>query len=71
MRYMLRNRVLAVLLLLVAFVALVLSHTFPFLDNLSALEETAIAVGGAVCGLAGVSLWLRKAPQQDDSPPPA
>ncbi|MEH1029927.1 hypothetical protein [Micromonospora profundi] len=68
---MLRHRVLAVLLLLIAFVALVLSHTFPFLDDLSELEETAIVVVGAVCCLAGVSLWLRKAPRGDDSPPPA
>ncbi|MFI9639311.1 hypothetical protein ACIG87_04460 [Micromonospora sp. NPDC051925] len=56
---MIRQRVLATLLLLIAFVALVLSRTFPFLDDLSGLAETAIAVAGAAFGLAGVWLWLR------------
>ncbi|WP_405112442.1 hypothetical protein OG559_03710 [Micromonospora sp. NBC_01405] len=59
---MIRQRVLAALLLLIAFVALALSHTFPFLDDLSELEETAIVFLGAGCGLAGVWLWLRKTP---------
>ncbi|WP_320065107.1 hypothetical protein [Micromonospora sp. RTGN7] len=57
---MVLQRVLAVLLLLIAFVALALSHTFSFLDDLSELGETAVVVAGAVCGMAGVSLWFRK-----------
>ncbi|MEG3634974.1 hypothetical protein [Micromonospora palythoicola] len=57
-----RQRVLAVLLLLIAFLALVASRTFPFTDDLSGLAEFAIALGGAACGLAGVWLWLRPAP---------
>ncbi|MBX7268389.1 hypothetical protein KIF24_21810 [Micromonospora sp. Llam7] len=60
---MTRQRVLAVLLLLIAFLALVVSRTFPFLDDLSGLAESAIAVGGAACGLVGVWLWLRGTPQ--------
>ncbi|WP_433389170.1 hypothetical protein [Micromonospora sp. KLBMP9576] len=61
---MLRQRVLAVLLLLIAFLTLALSHTFPFLDDLSELAETAIVIVGVACALAGVSLWLRGAPER-------
>ena len=57
---MVRQRVIAVLLFLVAFVAVTLSRTSPFLDDLSELAKTAIAVGGAACLLVGVSLWFRK-----------
>ncbi|WP_307868926.1 hypothetical protein [Micromonospora sp. C95] len=53
------------LLLLIAFLALVVSRTFPFTDDLSGLAESAIAVGGAVCGLAGVWLWLRRTPASE------
>ncbi|MEU5914225.1 hypothetical protein [Micromonospora sp. NPDC047527] len=61
---MVLQRTLAVLLLLIAFAALVLSHTFPFLDDLNEVAETAVVFGGVVCLCAGVSLWLRKAPQR-------
>lgn len=61
MSSMIRQRVLAVVLLLLAFVALVLSRAFPFVD-LPELAKTAIAVAGAACGLTGVWLWLRKTP---------
>jgi hypothetical protein len=57
-----RQRTLAVFLLLVAFLALVASRTFPFLDDLSGVVEAAIAFAGATCALAGVWLWLRKTP---------
>jgi nitrate reductase gamma subunit len=67
---MILQRVLAVLLLLVAFVALALSHTFPFSDALPGLVQTAIAMGGAACCLAGVSLWLRRRPQRPSQAAP-
>jgi thiosulfate reductase cytochrome b subunit len=59
---MTRQRVVAIPLLILAFLALVASHAFPFLDDLSGLQEAAIAFFGAACALAGVGLWLRKAP---------
>ncbi|WP_428965885.1 hypothetical protein [Micromonospora fluostatini] len=65
---MTRQRVLAVVLLLIAFGALALSNTFPFLDDLSELAESAVTVGGALCALAGVWLWWRGTP---DGAPPA
>ncbi|MFY1674968.1 hypothetical protein ACN27G_34350 [Plantactinospora sp. WMMB334] len=61
---MTRQRIVAVLLLLIAFVALALSRAFPFLDDLPTLAKSAITVAGAVCALTGVWLWLRKAPQR-------
>jgi len=69
MTAMVRQRVLAVLLLLIAFVALALSRAFPFMDDVPGLAKSAIAVGGAACALAGVWLWVRKAPGQ--AAPPA
>jgi hypothetical protein len=62
MGFMNRQRVAAVVLLFIAFLALVAVRAFPFLDDLSGVAETAVAVGGAACGLSGVYLWLRKAP---------
>ncbi|MGC4805248.1 hypothetical protein [Micromonospora sp. DT233] len=59
-----RYRVLAVLLLLLGFVSLVLSHTFPFLDDLNELGESAVVIAGVACGLAGVSLWFRKTSEE-------
>lgn len=61
---MIRQRVLAVLVLLIAFLALALSRAFPFLDELPGLAKSAIAFAGAACGLAGVWLWLRKTPER-------
>jgi hypothetical protein len=61
---MTRQRVLAVVLFLIAFLALAASRTFPFLDDLSGAAEAAIAVVGAACALTGVSLWLRKTPDR-------
>ncbi|WP_240742234.1 hypothetical protein [Micromonospora zingiberis] len=61
---MIRPRILAVLLLLIAFVALALSKAFPFLEDFPEVAKTAIAAGGAACALAGVSLWFRKKPEQ-------
>lgn len=55
-----RQRLLAVFLLLLAFLALVASRAFPFLDDISGLTEVAIVFAGAACALAGVRLWLRK-----------
>ncbi|WP_422771991.1 hypothetical protein ACN28C_02465 [Plantactinospora sp. WMMC1484] len=61
---MTRQRILAVLLLLIAFVALALSRAFPFLDDFPTLAKSAIAVAGAACGLTGVWLWLRRTPER-------
>ena len=54
-----RQRALAVLLLVIAFLAVAASRAFPFLDDVNGVTETAIVVVGAACGLAGVWLWLR------------
>jgi nitrate reductase gamma subunit len=64
MAFMIGQRVLAVLLFLIAFVAMTLSHTFSFLDDLPELAETAIVVGGVACALAGVSLWFRRTSEE-------
>ncbi|RKR92184.1 hypothetical protein BDK92_6618 [Micromonospora pisi] len=58
------QRVLAVILLLIAFLALAASKAFPFLDDIPGVAKSAIAVAGAACGLTGVWLWLRKTPDQ-------
>jgi hypothetical protein len=55
-----RQRALAVVLLLIAFLTLAASRAFPFLDDISGGTETAIVVFGAACALTGVWLWLRK-----------
>ncbi|MFF5171210.1 hypothetical protein ACFY3U_01065 [Micromonospora sp. NPDC000089] len=65
MSLMNRQRVLAVVLLLVAFLALVASRAFPFLDDLSGVAKVGIAVAGAAFALAGVWLWLRKTPESE------
>ena len=54
-----RQRVLAVILLIIAFLTLAASRAFPFLDDISGAAETAIVVAGAACALGGVWLWLR------------
>ncbi len=59
---MTRQRVAAVVLLLIAFLALVASRAFPFMDDISGAGEAAVAVLGAACALAGVYLWLRRTP---------
>ncbi|MCO1613255.1 hypothetical protein M8C11_00910 [Micromonospora sp. CPM1] len=60
MMRMVLQRVTAGLLLLIGLLAMVATRTFPFLDDLSEPAETAVAIGGAACLLAGVWLWLRK-----------
>ena len=60
-----RQRVLAVFLLLIAFLALVASRAFPFLDGISGVTEVAVVFAGAACGLTGVWLWLRKGPESE------
>jgi hypothetical protein len=56
------QRLVAVVLFLVAFLALAASRAFPFLDDIPGIVETAIVLVGVVCGLAGAYLWLRKSP---------
>ena len=58
-----RQRLLAVVLLFIAFLALVASRAFPFLDDISGVAKVAIVLAGAACALAGVWLWLRKRPE--------
>ncbi|MEV0730313.1 MULTISPECIES: hypothetical protein [Polymorphospora] len=53
------RRILAVLLLLVAFAALVAQRMFPFLADAPWALRTAVTVVGVVCLLVAVSLWLR------------
>ena len=59
---MTRQRVGASILLLIAFLTLVASRAFPFLDDVSDVGKTAVVLVGAACGLSGVYLWLRKTP---------
>ena len=59
---MTRQRIGAIFLLLIAFLTLVASRAFPFLDDISGVTETAIALVGAACALLGTYLWLRKTP---------
>ena len=56
------QRLAAVVLMLVAFLALAASRAFAFLDDVSGAVQTAIVLTGVVCALAGVFLWLRRAP---------
>lgn len=58
---MLRDRILAVLLLAVALAGLTASKAFPFLDDVPEPVKIAVVLVGAASGLAGVWLWLRKA----------
>lgn len=62
MTAMTRHRIGAVVLLLIAFLALVASQAFPFLDDISGMTETAVVLAGAACALLGVSLWVRNTP---------
>jgi hypothetical protein len=56
------SRFAAVVLIALAFGALAASKAFPFLDDISGLAKTVIAIVGAACVLTGVYLWQRKAP---------
>lgn len=62
MTAMIARRGLAVPLLLVGFATLAASRAFPFLDDIPELVKSAVVVVGVACGVAGVWLWLRKAP---------
>ncbi|WP_435149873.1 hypothetical protein [Micromonospora aurantiaca (nom. illeg.)] len=44
------------------------SYTFLFLDELSEPAESAVAIGGAACLLAGVWLWWRKPADRPSAP---
>ena len=57
-----RDRVLAICLFLVAFLALAASKALPFLRDVPEAAQVTIVVVGVVCGLIGVRLWLRKTP---------
>jgi hypothetical protein len=52
------KRVLALVLLLIAFGGLGASRAFPFLEGLAEPVQVAIATVGAVAGLIGIRLWL-------------
>ena len=56
------QRLVAVVLFLIAFLTLAASRAFPFLDDIPSVIETAIVLVGVVCALAGAYLWLRKSP---------
>jgi hypothetical protein len=60
-----RQRSLAVVLLLIAFLTLVASRAFPFLDDISGAAKVAIVLAGAACALTGVWLWLRKGSESE------
>ncbi|MET9301007.1 hypothetical protein ABZX66_16920 [Micromonospora aurantiaca] len=65
---MVLQRIAAGLLLLIGLLAMAATRTFPFLDDLSEPAETAVAIGGAACLLAGVWLWLRKPADRSSTP---
>ncbi|MEV4758806.1 hypothetical protein AB0J86_27430 [Micromonospora sp. NPDC049559] len=54
-----RDRILAVLLLLVALAALAAGNAFPFVEDAPWALKSAVAVVGAACLLLGVRLWVR------------
>ncbi|WP_431935515.1 hypothetical protein [Micromonospora sp. RP3T] len=56
------QRVLALVLFVVAFLTLAASRAFPFLDDVPGAAEVGVAVAGAACLLVGVWLWLRASP---------
>ena len=62
MRFMNPQRVVAVVLFLIAFLTLAAARAFPFLDDIPGVVEAAVVVGGVACGFGGVYLWLRKSP---------
>ncbi|MEU7761376.1 MULTISPECIES: hypothetical protein [Micromonospora] len=68
MKHMILQRIAAGLLLLIGLLAMAATHTFPFLDDLSELAETAVAIGGAACLLVGVWLWWRKPADRSSAP---
>ncbi|WP_091615305.1 hypothetical protein [Micromonospora mirobrigensis] len=57
-----RQRIGAIVLLPVAFLALSARRTFGFLDHIPGLVEAAIVVVGVACALLGVRLWLQMPP---------
>ncbi|GAB3085771.1 hypothetical protein [Micromonospora schwarzwaldensis] len=59
------QRVLALVLFVVAFLALAASRAFPFLDDVPAAAKVGIAVAGAACLLVGVWLWQRASPESE------
>jgi ABC-type Mn2+/Zn2+ transport system permease subunit len=59
-----RDRVFAALLLLIAFATLAASKAFPFVRDFPEPAKIAVVAIGGICALAGVGLWLRKAPEQ-------
>jgi ABC-type Mn2+/Zn2+ transport system permease subunit len=56
------QRLAAIVLLVIAFLTLAASRALPFRDDVSGAAEAAIVIGGVVCALAGVYLWVRQAP---------
>ncbi|MBF5033094.1 hypothetical protein IRY44_25400 [Micromonospora sp. ANENR4] len=68
MKRMILQRIAAGLLLLIGLLAMAATHTFPFLDDLSEPAESAVAIGGAACLLAGVWLWWRKPVDRSSAP---
>lgn len=68
MKRMILQRIGAGLLLLIGILAMAATRTFPFLDDFPELAETAVAIGGAACMLAGVWLWLRKPAEGSSTP---
>ncbi|GHJ13954.1 MULTISPECIES: hypothetical protein [unclassified Micromonospora] len=59
------QRVLALVLFVVAFLALAASRAFPFLDDVPGAAKVGIAVAGAACVLVGVWLWRRASPESE------
>ncbi|MFJ6200091.1 hypothetical protein [Micromonospora sp. NPDC092111] len=57
------DRLIAVVLLLVAFAALTVSKAAPFLDDLAGPVRMGVVVVGVASGLTGVWLWLRRSPR--------
>ncbi|MBQ1041556.1 hypothetical protein KBX35_01200 [Micromonospora sp. C32] len=69
MKHMILQRIAAGVLLLIGLLAMAATRAFPFLDDFPELAETAVAIGGAACMLAGVWLWLRKPADRSSAPP--
>ncbi|WP_430502433.1 hypothetical protein ACQRWP_12770 [Micromonospora trifolii] len=61
---MMRDRIVAGLLLVIALLTLAASKAVPFLDDIPVAARTAIVILGVTCGLGGVWLWLRRSPEQ-------
>jgi asparagine N-glycosylation enzyme membrane subunit Stt3 len=54
------QRLVAVVLFLVAFLTLAASRAFPFLDDVPGVVQTAVVVVGVACGLGGAYLWVAR-----------